>query len=135
MFQSSILKDLTYPPRLPSARKYCDNISRLLFDNLHSYIRFVFFSTEEVLNSDHALYFSPDSQFLAYIQFNDSKVNWYQFPWYGDRKNAYTTIRKIAYPKPGYSNPTVKVFVIDLKNNKRVQLPEPSSFKDMWVFS
>lgn len=94
-----------------------------------------FFSTEEVLNSDHALYFSPDGQFLAYIQFNDSKVNWYQFPWYGDRKNAYTTIRKIAYPKPGYSNPTVKVFVIDLKNNKRVQLPEPSSFKDMWVFS
>ncbi|KAM7448243.1 hypothetical protein ABFA07_003655 [Porites harrisoni] len=86
---------------------------------------------EEVLNSDHALYFSPDGQFLAYIQFNDSKVNWYQFPWYGDRKNAYTTIRKIAYPKPGYSNPTVKVFVIDLKNNKRVQLPEPSSFKDI----
>ena len=99
--------------------------------NLPSYIRFVFFSTEEVLNSDHALYFSPDGQFLAYIQFNDSKVNWYQFPWYGDRKNAYTTIRKIAYPKPGYSNPTVKVFVIDLKNNIRVQLPEPSSFKDM----
>lgn len=83
---------------------------------------------EEVLNSDHALWFSPDSRFLAYIQFNDTSVRWYQFPWYGNRKNAYTSLRKIAYPKPGYSNPTVKVFVVDLVAQKRIELPEPADF-------
>ncbi|KAK2552559.1 Prolyl endopeptidase FAP [Acropora cervicornis] len=85
-------------------------------------------SSEEVLNSDHALWFSPDSRFLAYIQFNDTSVRWYQFPWYGNRKNAYTSLRKIAYPKPGYSNPTVKVFVVDLVAQKRIELPEPADF-------
>lgn len=87
-----------------------------------------------MLNSNHALWFSPDSRFLAYIQFNDSSVTWYQFPWYGDRKNAYTSIRKIAYPKPGYPNPTVKVFVVDLQaHQKMIELPEPTAFKNMWV--
>lgn len=86
---------------------------------------------EEVLNSNHALWFSPDSRFLAYIQFNDSSVTWYQFPWYGDRKNAYTSIRKIAYPKPGYPNPTVKVFVVDLQAQKMIELPEPTAFKNI----
>jgi len=92
---------------------------------------FLSLSTEEVLNSDHALWFSPDSRYLAYVQFNDTSVNWYQFPWYGDRKDAYTSIRQIAYPKPGYSNPTVKVFVVDLQAQKRIELPEPASFMNM----
>ena len=92
---------------------------------------FLSLSTEEVLNSDHALWFSPDSRYLAYVQFNDTSVNWYQFPWYGDRKNAYTSLRQIAYPKPGYSNPTVKVFVVDLQAQKRIELPEPASFMNM----
>lgn len=83
---------------------------------------------EEVLNSDHALWFSPDSRYLAYIQFNDTPVTWYQFPWYGSSKDSYTTIRKIAYPKSGYPNPTVKVFVRDLVLEKVIELPEPASF-------
>ncbi|KAJ7354852.1 hypothetical protein OS493_029858 [Desmophyllum pertusum] len=85
---------------------------------------------QEVLNSDHALWFSPEGRYLAYIQFNDTEVNWYKFPWYGDRKNSYTTIREIAYPKPGYPNPTVKVYVIDLQNDpmKKIELSEPADF-------
>ncbi|XP_078344654.1 dipeptidyl peptidase 4-like isoform X2 [Oculina patagonica] len=83
---------------------------------------------EEVLNSDHALWFSPEGRYLAYVQFNDTQVNWYQFPWYGDRSNAYTSIQKIAYPKPGYANPTVSVYVIDLQAKKKIELPEPADF-------
>ena len=96
-----------------------------------SFFSLLLSSTEEVLNSNHALWFSPDGRYLAYIQFNDTLVNWYQFPWYGNRKNSYTTIRSIAYPKPGYSNPTVKVFVIDLQAKKKIELPEPTAFMNM----
>ena len=90
-------------------------------------------STEEVLNSDHALWFSPEGRYLAYVEFNDTRVNWYQFPWYGDRTNAYTSIRKIAYPKPGYGNPTVTIYVIDLHDNlkSKKELPEPADFMKM----
>lgn len=87
--------------------------------------------TEEVLNSDHALWFSPKGKYLAYIQFNDTQVNWYQFPWYGPSSNAYTSIRKIAYPKPGYANPTVAIYVIDLATKKQGELPEPADFMKM----
>ena len=44
----------------------------------------------------------------------------------------YTSLRKIAYPKPGYSNPTVKVFVVDLVAQKRIELPEPAALMKMW---
>lgn len=87
--------------------------------------------TEEVLNSDHALWFSPEGKYLAYIQFNDTRVNWYQFPWYGPSSDAYTSMRKIAYPKPGYSNPTVAIYVIDLATKNQVELPEPADFMKM----
>ena len=84
--------------------------------------------TEEVLNSDHALWFSPEGKYLAYVQFNDTQVNWYQFPWYGPSSNEYTSIQKIAYPKPGYANPTVAIYVIDLATKNQVELPEPADF-------
>ncbi|XP_022795852.1 prolyl endopeptidase FAP-like [Stylophora pistillata] len=84
---------------------------------------------EEVLNSDHALYFSPKATFIAFIQFDDTKVNWYQFPWYGDKGNSYTSIRKIAYPKPGFSNPTVTVNVIHPETGNTVSLLEPVDFR------
>jgi len=89
------------------------------------------FPTEEVLNSDHAPWFSPKGKYLAYVQFNDTQVNWYQFPWYGPATKAYTSIRKIAYPKPGYANPTVAIYVIELATLKQVELPEPADFMRM----
>ena len=87
--------------------------------------------TEEVLNSDHALWFSPEGKYLAYVQFNDAQVNWYQFPWYGPSSDVYTSIRKIAYPKPGYANPTVAIYVMDLATKHQNELSEPADFMKM----
>nr|XP_058945915.1 dipeptidyl peptidase 4-like [Pocillopora verrucosa] len=84
---------------------------------------------EEVLNSDHALYFSPEATYIAFIQFDDTQVILYQFPWYGDKKDSYTSIRKIAYPKPGYPNPTVIVNVTHLETGNTVSLLEPADFR------
>ena len=80
------------------------------------------------------MWFSPSGQYLCYIQFNDSQVTWYEFPWYGERNNSYTSNRKIAYPKAGYPNPTVKVQIIDLQsyeNPVKTDLHPPNEFQNM----
>ena len=58
-----------------------------------------FFFSEEVLASDHALWWSPNSQKLLYGGFDDTFVKSYSFPKYGDAENQYDTIETIRYPK------------------------------------
>ena len=61
--------------------------------------------------------------------------------WYGENADIYTTVKKIAYPKPGSANPVVKVKMVDLENlpsneNKvpnTTDLNPPLEFKDTWV--
>ena len=92
--------------------------------------------TEEILNSDNTIWFSPEGRYLCYAEIDDTDVPWYEFSWYGDYQENYTSVRKIPYPKSGYPNPTVKVKVIDLHNlpsaGKAVPtqvLHEPDEFK------
>ena len=54
---------------------------------------------EEILSSTHALDFSADGRYLAYVNFNATSVPYYKFPRYGSQDESYTTIEKIAYPK------------------------------------
>jgi hypothetical protein len=80
------------------------------------------------LNAEFALYFSKDSRYLTYVQFDDTNVKDFVFPWYGPSSNEYTTQHKIAYPKPGTSNPLIQVKMIDLKNLpdvKLIEVPKP----------
>lgn len=87
-----------------------------------------FFSTEEVLNAEYALYFSKNGKFLTYIEFDDSNVKDFVFPWYGSSSNEYTKQHRIAYPKPGTPNPLIKVKVIDLSTpgGAAIEVPKPS---------
>lgn len=59
--------------------------------------------TEEILNSNTAIWFSPDGRRLLYISFNDSAVEEQSYQWYGtlDDSNAhlYPKIKKVRYPK------------------------------------
>ena len=57
------------------------------------------FCTEEVFAIDHALWWSPDSRRLLYVGFDDSNVEPYSFPIYGDMEEEYTTTKTISYPK------------------------------------
>jgi len=96
----------------------------------------LFVLTEEVLNSDHALYFSKDGKYLTYVQFDDSDVKDFVFSWFGPASEEYITQHKIAYPKPGTGNPKVTVRVINLESGpfseeQYLNLPVPSKMKDM----
>lgn len=59
--------------------------------------------------------------------------------WYGENADIYTTVKKIAYPKPGSPNPVVKVKMVDLeelssdssKVPNTTDLQPPAEFKDV----
>jgi hypothetical protein len=54
---------------------------------------------EEVLGTNHALWWSHDSLYLCYLSFNESNVKDFRFPHYGLYDNVYTDIYSISYPK------------------------------------
>ena len=62
----------------------------------------LFFFPEEILSSDHAVWWSPDSRHLAYLSFNDTEVQTFAFDTYGYDANPakqYSNSTKIRYPK------------------------------------
>lgn len=77
---------------------------------------------EEVLETDHAMYFSPKGTKLAYLRFDETDVPVYEFPIYNnDSKNAghttpYLQTVKMKYPKPGFANPIVTAHLVDLQS-------------------
>ena len=89
-----------------------------------------YFITEEILSTDHALWWSPDGQYILYAVFNDSNVRKFSFPYYGDMRNQYGEERKIAYPKAGDRNPTFKLKVFHVDKKTTVEVPPPDDFKN-----
>jgi hypothetical protein len=56
---------------------------------------------EEVFGDDHTLWWSPDSTKLLFAGFDDSAVELYSYPRYGDVDQQYDVIETIPYPKVG----------------------------------
>ena len=82
---------------------------------------------EEILYQPLAMYWSPNNQFLAFIKFNDSNVDYYMFPVYdGTQYNNFT---KIRYPKTGSRNPLVKVYLYDTNKNETKELQVPADLR------
>jgi dipeptidyl aminopeptidase B len=74
---------------------------------------------EEVFESDYALWWSPDSTKLAFLRLDETYVDEYTFPIYNPTSDAaavvpYPESVTMKYPKPGYNNPLVSVFVFEL---------------------
>lgn len=76
---------------------------------------------------------------MAFVQFNDSSVNHINIPIYGTpgiEQNQYPSAVEFPYPKTGSSNPTVKLFLVNLAAAKpnqavtKVQVPPPKDFLD-----
>jgi dipeptidyl-peptidase-4 len=81
---------------------------------------------EEVLGTNHALWWSHDSLYLCYLSFNESNVKDFRFPHYGLYDNVYTDIYSISYPKPGEPNPTVEVTVVNtFDETQSFKVPAP----------
>ncbi|XP_078084387.1 dipeptidyl peptidase 4 isoform X2 [Mustelus asterias] len=81
---------------------------------------------EEMLSSNNAIWWSPNGRYIAYGQFNDTQVPLIEYSFYGD--GQYPETIKIPYPKAGAIAPTVKVFVVDVKNLTSNEIIPPEDF-------
>lgn len=80
----------------------------------------------EELGVREAMWFSPDSKYLAYYVFDESKVKDYYLAY--DQTKFQATLDQEAYPKAGTDNPTVQLKVMDVASRKHVLLE--TSFGD-----
>ncbi|KAL5005835.1 hypothetical protein ScPMuIL_016993 [Solemya velum] len=85
---------------------------------------------EEILMSDHAIWWSPQGTYIVYASFNDLDVPKYYFPHYGNMDNIYGDQKHIPYPKPGYKNPTFTLKVVNLAKNETEKFKPPDELKD-----
>ena len=86
---------------------------------------------EEVLSDTKALYFSPDGDKLAWIEFNDTDVDVMTITHYGQPGNLqfqYPIQTPLRYPKPGRRNPTVRVYAAAIRGVRRL----PRAIEQVW---
>lgn len=88
---------------------------------------------EEVFSSNKAVWFTPDGNRLAFIQFDDTQTSVMNIPFYGESGNVeyqYPKNRLVPYPKAGAVNPFVKLFYVNLndidENLSHFQIQVPS---------
>jgi dipeptidyl-peptidase-4 len=74
----------------------------------------------EELDVTDAMWWSPDSKRLAYYGFDDTPVPDYYLQL--DQTKLYSKIDTEAYPKVGYDNPIVTLFVHDMTTGKDTEI-------------
>ncbi|OWB63419.1 hypothetical protein B5S29_g4397 [[Candida] boidinii] len=82
---------------------------------------------EEVFESDFALWWSPNSNFISILRSNDTLVPTFPIPYFVQNENennysSYPNLLNIKYPKSGYPNPIVDLIVYDLNKMEIVTL-------------
>ena len=71
---------------------------------------------EEEFGSFDAYRWSPDSRYIAYWEEDQSQVPIFTM---FDEMELYPITEKIRYPKAGQPNPSMKIFVVDVKKSRR----------------
>ncbi len=74
----------------------------------------------EELDQTTAMWWSPDSRFIAFYKFDESKVK--DFYILGGWTDTNTEILSEAYPKPGSANPTAHLLIYNLETKKQVEV-------------
>ncbi len=74
----------------------------------------------EELDQTTAMWWSPDSRFIAFYKFDESKVK--DFYILGGWTDTNTRILSEAYPKPGSANPTASLLIYDLETKAQVEV-------------
>ncbi|MCH2178153.1 MAG: DPP IV N-terminal domain-containing protein [Mariniblastus sp.] len=83
----------------------------------------------EELDQQDAMWWSPDGAKLVFYEVDESGMKDY----YLTEKNAdvYTELHKVRYPKAGFSNPKVRLWVYDVATQEKSELPiegEPTQY-------
>lgn len=68
------------------------------------------------MRSHRAIWLSPDSKYLLFASFNDTRVGELKYPWYGSLQGGlkYPQVRTLRYPKAGTANPDVALRLLAL---------------------
>lgn len=74
----------------------------------------------EELNVREAMWFSPDSKYLAFYRFDESKVLDYFLVY--QQTQIQGTLDTEAYPKAGAPNPEVELWIVDVATKQKVQV-------------
>ncbi|RZC38500.1 inactive dipeptidyl peptidase 10, partial [Asbolus verrucosus] len=106
---------------------------------------------EDVLKSPEALWSSYDGTHLLYATFNDSDVGILNFPWFkteavlpankaASRAPSFPASKTVRYPTPGATNPTVRLWVLDISNltdlhSRMVKPPQALVGQDYYLTS
>lgn len=82
-----------------------------------------------------AYWWSPDGRKIAYYEFDESAVH--KYPLVHDLKPE-AEVEMQSYPKAGETNPTVKLFIVDIASGTNVEIPTNSSsevylIKPQWL--
>lgn len=84
---------------------------------------------EEEFGKPQAWNWSPDSRYMAYWQFNESRVPVFQMTNY---EGLHPEYERIPIPDPGDPNPSVRIGVIDVHTHKNVWL-KPDETGDYYI--
>ncbi|KAL1786315.1 dipeptidyl peptidase 4 [Sigmodon hispidus] len=96
-------------PNLPSQRITTTGKEDLIYNGITDWVY-----EEEIFGAYSALWWSPNSTFIAYAQFNDTGVPHIEYSFYSDESLQYPRTVWIPYPKAGAVNPTVKFFIVNI---------------------
>lgn len=83
----------------------------------------------EELNQNDAMWWSPDSRYLAYYEMDESELRNYYLTL--SNSALYTELSTVRYPKAGDPNPVVGLWIYDLetKQSRRLKIPgEPTQY-------
>ncbi len=93
---------------------------------------------EEEFSMNRAMEWSPNSEELAFVKFNESKVRQFSFPFYkanypeNKGRDIYPEQYKFKYPKPGEDNSVVSVNVFNIKN-RTTKVMQTGDDKDLYI--
>ncbi|XP_060593253.1 inactive dipeptidyl peptidase 10-like isoform X2 [Ruditapes philippinarum] len=83
---------------------------------------------EEILLSDHAIWWNPDASGIVYASIDNRHVQTYDMTIYGPLKNRYVENRRLPYPRPGTTNPTVTMKYYNFNNKSSITFKPPTDF-------
>ena len=74
---------------------------------------------EEVYSSPLALWWSPNSEKVAFLSLDETAVDEFTYPVYNPSEDSHTVVPypghvTMKYPKPGYNNPLVSIHIFEM---------------------
>lgn len=101
---------------------------------LFFFFRLLIHTIEEVLASNYALWWAPDSSHLAFLKLDETSVPEYHLQLYTTNRNSsYPKENLIRYPKAGSPNPLVSLHIYSTSTGKTITASSTSANEPNYV--